>query len=826
SGDVTPAPMNPLSQSCSISLAEGICCTISDMNADHVMVTQETLGERLMKNYPGIAVPSHSILYNILGSLIKERKISHTGEGYFIVTPNTYFITNKAPEDKTRVLLEESCCCSAPSITYLVSIKHCANLAKENNPTVSCYRSCHCFPVQNMPCEQRHWELVNHEPKGKGKKDCSELKPSTETQGICASAENHAWDTVKSLTCVKAKLKSKKFGLGLFWRSFSKKEKHKKEYSTFSAQFPPREWPVRDEDDLDNIPRDIEHEIIKRINPTLTVDNLIKHTILMQKLEEQKKYISKEKKYVSNGTSAEVSLVRQNHLSKDCIQKAQSKPAKRTRKTRSKKEKQIGRSSRKPPIQELTSQNVQVEESLSPSVRNQEPPAVAGQSPVFYKKQITNPFQALPWRRSFYVRGYRGVTNSHLKGRARGQGRASHRPQPSASWRPSGYKTEQLADRARQNHPPHAHGSCLQLQKDSLSENCSCLQGSSLHIDNKSKYFLESNISEENTYRKTLRRSPGDIKKFPCFYTEHSGACKEDAKLLFCPKDEHCRGKTDGVGELLDQTANEFQNVHLSSYTANVNLVKKNGVKYRQKTDKKSELIFNYDCAGHHRAMKLESEGFTDNCHIQNQKGHGGDTCNLLCLGDSSKGCELCHPLPPGHAFSDKRAWSAAVSLKSCKVGDCPTRYNITVNKCDSGEHGCKGSGSSAEPADGLEEHPRPDSREDSWLRSQVLPRGHREAEGSGLPEHGKAPAVAGSCLAAEAHSEDDTGHNFPPEEEGGGGAVARCALGSQSEETGNPPGKKELVFKNTCSVVSGQKHSEGTESPSITGDSGIDSPR
>lgn len=55
-GDVTPAVMNvmnPLLQPCSVPLAEGIYWTISDMNADHVMVTQETLLEQLVKNYPG-----------------------------------------------------------------------------------------------------------------------------------------------------------------------------------------------------------------------------------------------------------------------------------------------------------------------------------------------------------------------------------------------------------------------------------------------------------------------------------------------------------------------------------------------------------------------------------------------------------------------------------------------------------------------------------------------------------------------------------------------------------------------------------------------------
>ncbi|NXA64464.1 STOX1 protein, partial [Mohoua ochrocephala] len=824
-GDVTPALMNPLSQSRSVPLAEGICWTISDMNADHVMVTQETLTKQLVKNYPGIAVPSHNILHNILGTLIKERKIYHTGEGYFIVTPNTYFITNDATEDNRRVLLEDSCCCSLLSITYLVNIKPCADLVKENIPTVSHYRSCRCFPGQNMLREQRDQQIMSRESNGEGKRGCSELKPSIQTQGTSARAENHSWDTTKSLASVKAKLKSKRFGLGIFWRSGSKKEKHKKEFSTFSAQFPPQEWPVRDEDDLDNIPRDIEHEIIKRINPTLTVDNLIKHTILMQKFEEQKKFISKEKKYVSNGTSAEVSIVRQNHhLSKDCIQKAPSKTAKHTRKTKSKKEKQMSRSSRRSRIQKLTSQNVKLEENVSLPVKNQEPPDAAVESHVIYKKQIKNPFQGLPWRpHSFHSRGYQGVFNSQLKCRTQKQGRAFQRPQSLASSRPFGCETEQLAveteaDKAKQNNLLHANRSGLQLKKDSLSEN-----GSNLQIDKKSKYFLESNISEENVYKRTVK------KKSPCSYIEDGGVCKENAKFPFCLKDEHCRCKADAVCELLNGTANEFQNVHLSNYTASVNLAQKNGVKYRPKTDKKSELIFNYDCASHPGSTELESEGFTDNFCLLYRKRCDGDTCNSSYLDENSEGCPPCH-LPPGHASSDTRDWStavqklgAAVSLKACKVSTCPAQHNTTVNKRDSGEHEHKGSASFAESTDGSKEHPKPDSTEESWLCNQVLLKGHRKDEETGLTECGKGSAVADFCHADEADSDAGTLQNFTHEV---GEGEAHCALGSQIQEARNPLGKNDLFLKNACPVIPEQKHSEGTENHSITGDSGIDSPR
>ncbi|XP_062352902.1 storkhead-box protein 1 [Cinclus cinclus] len=656
---------------------------------------------------------------------------------------------------------------------------------------------------------------MSHEYSGEGKRGCSELKPSIRTQGISTSAENGSWDTIRSLTSVKAKLKSKMFGLGLFWKSGSKKEKHEKEYSTFSAQFPPQEWPVRDEDDLDNIPRDIEHEIIKRINPTLTVDNLIKHTKLMQKFEEQKKPTSKEKKHISNGTVAEVPTAKQNHLSKDCVQKAPSKTAKHTRKTKSQQEKQISRSGRKSHTQKPTSQNVKPEENFSFPIKNQEPSDAAVESHGIYKKQIKNPFQGLPWRaRSFHTRGHQGVVNSQLKCRTQKRGRAFQRPQSSASSGPSGCETEWLnaeseADKVKQNNLLCANRSGLQLKKGSLSENGTYSQGSKPQIDNRSKCFLESSISEENVYKRIVK------KKSPFSYTEDKGVCEDDEKFPFNQKDEHCRIKGDTVCELLDRTASEFQNIHLSNYTSSVNPAQKNGVKYRPKTDKKSQLVFNYDSASHPGSMELESEGFTGNFCLLHRTGHDGNTCNSSHLDENSE------HLSPGHAFSGSGDWTTAVSLKAYEVSTCPAQQDTTVNKHASGEQGYKGSASLAESTDGPKEHPKPDCTEESWLCSQVLLRGHGKEEESGLTECGKGSAAADPCCAAEADS--GTLQNFAHE---AGEGTALCALGSRIKEVRNPPGKKEWLLKNTCPVIPEQKHSEGTENHSITGDSGIDSPR
>uniref|UniRef100_A0A8B9VPP0 Storkhead box 1 n=1 Tax=Anas zonorhyncha TaxID=75864 RepID=A0A8B9VPP0_9AVES len=764
-GDVLPVLMNPCSLPQSLPLAEEICRAISDMNADQMLVTQKTLVEQLVKSYPGIAVPSHQILYNILGALIKERKIYHTGEGYFIVTPNTYFVANDAPEGNKRVLLEDSCC-SLSSISCLVNAESCADPVKENIPTVSHYRSCHCFPDQNMLSDRRYRQLMNHEANGGAKKGCSELKPSVQTQVISASAENHSWDTIKSLTSVKEKLKCKKFGLGLFWRSTSKKEKQKKEFSTFSAQFPPKEWPVRDEDNLDNMPRDIEHEIIKRINPTLTVDNLIKHTKLMQKFEERKRSIRK-------GISAEALTLRQKHLSKECVPKTQIRTAKHSRKTKSDREKQISRSNRKSPMPELTSPKQKLEENISLPTMTHQPLDVVEESHVIYKKQIQNPFQGLSWRHNVYAKGYRARANSQLKPRTQKQERGSQRPRFLDSSKAFEYEAEQpvaemQADNARQSKLLRDNRSSLQVKQDSLSGSCSYPQSSTLRTDGNSKHFVESVISEDNIHRGTVKMSRGDIQKSPHSYTGDNGMCKEAAKHSLHLKDKHCRYKAAAVCELLDQTAKEFQNGYLPYQKA---------------------------------------------C----------DTGSLLHLGDNSESNEPWH-LVPSRASPGTRDWNKAVqemgpALTNSQVNICSTQYNTTVNKPDSGHQGFNGCAGFAESLDGSKKHQNPDFTAESCLCSQVLLTVHRKEAESDLTDCVKASAVADFCSTNEADSLLDS----PCET---GEAVACRALGPQTKEMRNPPGKKGLVFKNAGTVLSGQNHTEGTENHSITGDSGIDSPR
>ncbi|KAL1771776.1 storkhead-box protein 1 [Sigmodon hispidus] len=411
-GDVFPVQMNPIAQCRFVPLAEVLCCAIADMNTAHVAVTQESLLEHLMKHYPGIAVPSPDILYSTLGALIQERKIYHTGEGYFIVTPNTYFITNTPIQKNKRVLLSKEGCSVPTSVTYLVSVDCCAELAQENEAPVAHCSSCQRFLDTSMQASKE--PLTAAEVTRKNQERLEEPPPLSKHHAISASEDTHICMNPKQLPYTKDK--GKKFGFGFLWRSLSRKEKPKTEYRSFSGQFPPEEWPVRDEDSANNIPRDVEHAIIKRINPVLTVDNLVKHTVLIQKYEEQKKYNSR-------GTSTDVLTPRHRYSSKEGIRKRQGRSAKPHRRGCSLRDRnKAWNQGSEPEPGSIGLEKHPKVPAAQPAPRtkslNEEIQQLHDGNPVvlsphlIYKKQISNPFKGMYFRGHSVSKGH-NVQKSH-----------------------------------------------------------------------------------------------------------------------------------------------------------------------------------------------------------------------------------------------------------------------------------------------------------------------------------------------------------------------------------------------------------------------------
>ncbi|XP_012872568.1 PREDICTED: storkhead-box protein 1 [Dipodomys ordii] len=651
-GDVFPVQMNPIDQSQFVPLAEVVCCAISDMNAAQIVVTQESLLEHLMKHYPGIAIPPQDILYTTLGALIKERKIYHTGEGYFIVTPQTYFITNTSCQEDKRILLSKEDCLVPTSVTYLVNLESCTELAKEKAAPISHCPSCQCFSdmcIQDIEDPTSVAEVTR-----KGQKSPGESVPLVQNQEVSASQDTHICDSLKSLPYTKDKEKGRKFGFGFLWRSISRKEKPKAGHSSFSAQFPPEEWPVRDEDNLDNLPRHVEHEIIKRINPVLTVDNLIKHTLLMQNHEEQKKCNSQ-------GTSTDRLTARPKCLSKEGVTRRQGRSAKPRRqghthrgrhKARSQGSIRLEKHSRCPAAQPTCGiKNPNEGEVQKLPGEN---PAVLG-SHLIYKKRISNPFQGLSLRGSPITTGHYIQKTSHLKSsqtgpkekpfqRTRSSGPSGifdhEAQQPSAEQCYDKQKAEStyMTDSTVQPPGDDFRGGLLNYPQGGASQNDS-------HCCSVEESMLRCDVSngENKEIPEVLRKS----------HFVKLGEGKETQNIL--PSQGSSLDLTSSACRQINKTTHQFQNLGLLDYPVGESHLRQ---------DRDSEELMRKAFILEKETANQENERLSDDGHVlyPDEVEDDDGACSSLYLeeDDFSENDDLCQMLP-GHtqySFAGGSKWN------------------------------------------------------------------------------------------------------------------------------------------------------------------------
>ncbi|XP_063732914.1 storkhead-box protein 2-like isoform X2 [Eleginops maclovinus] len=366
--------MSPISQSQFIPLGEVLLLAISAMNSAHKAVTQEALTEHLQTCFPGVPTPTEEVLHHTLSMLVRERKIYPTTDGYFIVTPQTYFITpslirtsskwyhldersadrhqqqqhqnqqqqqqhqnqqqqqhqnqqqqhqnqQQQQQQHQNQQHQQTQCTSPLSGTITPSTSGAVRdrthqKSSQNHSGGGGGDPFHNNSYRGDDPPSHHTTLQRRSPKDHREAYSSPHSPQTPPQPAGGNAEkSQSRSTLgfpfKTDTLTKHRgggggggggeiektagggsgTGSRKFGLKLFRLSF-KKDKTK-QLATFSAQFPPEEWPLRDEETPSQLPRHVEMEIIRRINPDLTVENLARHTAVMKRLEEERAQRSK-----------------------------------------------------------------------------------------------------------------------------------------------------------------------------------------------------------------------------------------------------------------------------------------------------------------------------------------------------------------------------------------------------------------------------------------------------------------------------------------------------------------------------------------------------
>ncbi|XP_008279138.1 storkhead-box protein 2-like isoform X2 [Stegastes partitus] len=328
--------MSPISQSQFIPLGEVLLLAISAMNSTHKPVTQEALTEHLQTCFPGVPTPTEEVLHHTLSMLVRERKIYPTPDGYFIVTPQTYFITPslirtsskwyhldersaERHQHQNQQQHQQTQCTSPLSGTITPStsgaVRDRAHPKSSQNHSGGVGDSFYNSSYRGEDPPSHHTTLQRRSPKDHREVYSSPHSPQTPPQqagGNTEKSRSTLGFPFKTDTLTKHRgggvggaggtgdiekqgggsgAGSRKFGLKLFRLSF-KKDKAK-QLATFSAQFPPEEWPLRDEEVPSQLPRHVEMEIIRRINPDLTVENLARHTAVMKRLEEERAQRSK-----------------------------------------------------------------------------------------------------------------------------------------------------------------------------------------------------------------------------------------------------------------------------------------------------------------------------------------------------------------------------------------------------------------------------------------------------------------------------------------------------------------------------------------------------
>lgn len=131
-GAVSSIGMEVIQQAPFLPLTKSLMETIASLNGSQSAATQQSIAEHLAKTYQYVHVPKLNVIHDCLGILIKERKIYHTGNGYFVSSHSPFDKPADAPKENGDAHgAKESRCVACEVISKGKSAK--AEKAKKKN---------------------------------------------------------------------------------------------------------------------------------------------------------------------------------------------------------------------------------------------------------------------------------------------------------------------------------------------------------------------------------------------------------------------------------------------------------------------------------------------------------------------------------------------------------------------------------------------------------------------------------------------------------------------------------------------------------------------
>ncbi|KAK7111741.1 uncharacterized protein [Littorina saxatilis] len=271
-GDVNGIEMQVIPQTQFIPLPDSLCLIITELNNASHPATLESIRTRLQRWYSNTNLPSHQLIYDTLGHLIRERKVFHDGSGYCVVTPEMYHMPATTTDPTS----------TASWLPYHPMYIPVFPPQQQQHPP---YRA----PTRSISCQVTQIEDKSSESSHQVEKEKKKSRPRSHSVRACrgkdraAQAEKeNAADFKRSASTrfktEKAKAMTKDLNLktsnlnqdkdkgekaSIFSKIFGRKKKKQStsagtgtgsttsaacsqsteaEFVTFSAQFPPPEW--------------------------------------------------------------------------------------------------------------------------------------------------------------------------------------------------------------------------------------------------------------------------------------------------------------------------------------------------------------------------------------------------------------------------------------------------------------------------------------------------------------------------------------------------------------------------------------------------------